>query len=86
MKNPQFLPESAETLPIVPIHEMVVFTKFQDNWAKIVDFSLRAFLEIVSFFIPQSLTILVTIYARIPQFAIDFTKKPKFETDRFNGF
>ena len=43
MKNPQFLPESAETLPIVPIHELVVFTKFQDNQAKIVDFSLRAY-------------------------------------------
>ena len=38
MKNPQFLPESAETLTMLPIHEMVVFTKFHDNWAKIVDF------------------------------------------------
>ena len=38
MKNPQFLPESAETLAILPIHEMVVFTKFHENWPKIVDF------------------------------------------------
>ena len=39
MNNPQFLPESAETLAILPIHEMVVFTKFYENWANIVDFS-----------------------------------------------
>ena len=40
MKNPQFFSESAETLAILPIHEVVVFTKFHENWAKIVDFSL----------------------------------------------
>ena len=43
MKNPQFLPESAETLATLPIHEMVVFTKFHENGAKIVDFSLIAY-------------------------------------------
>ena len=43
MKNPQFFSESAETLAILPIHEMVVFTKFHENWAKIVDFSLIAY-------------------------------------------
>ena len=43
MKNPQFLPESAETLTMLPIHEIVGFTKFHENWPKIVDFSLIAY-------------------------------------------
>ena len=43
MKNPQFLPESAETLAILPIYEIVIFTKFQINWTKIVDFSFIAY-------------------------------------------
>ena len=42
MKIPQFLPDQAETWTIIPIHEIVIFTKFQVNWAKIVDFSLIA--------------------------------------------
>ena len=43
MKIPQFLPDQAETWTIIPIHEIVIFTKFQVNWAKIVDFSLIAY-------------------------------------------
>ena len=40
MKNPQFLDNQAETLATLPIHEIVILTKFQKNWTKIVDFSL----------------------------------------------
>ena len=43
MKNLQFLTNQAETLAILPIHEIVIFTKFQINWTKIVDFSLIAY-------------------------------------------
>ena len=42
MKNPQFWADQAETLAILPIHKIVIFTKFHINWTKIVDFSLIA--------------------------------------------
>ena len=40
MKNPQFLPDQAQTLAILPFHGMVSLTKFHSIWTKIVDFSL----------------------------------------------
>ena len=40
MKNPQFLANQAQTLAILPNHEMVILTKFHIDWIKIVDFSL----------------------------------------------
>ena len=43
MKNPQFLADQAENLAILPIHGIVIFTKFHMNWTKIVDFSLIAY-------------------------------------------
>ena len=43
MKNSQFLAYHAQTLAILPIHEIVILTKFHDNWTKIVDFSLIAY-------------------------------------------
>ena len=43
MKNSQFLAYHAQTLVILPIHEIVILTKFHDNWAEIVDFSLIAY-------------------------------------------
>ena len=43
MKNPQFLANQAETLAILPIHEMVILTKFHNDWMKIVDFSVIAY-------------------------------------------
>ena len=36
MKIPQFLPDQAESWAILPIHGIVIFTKFQVNWANIV--------------------------------------------------
>ena len=43
MKNPQFLANQAQTLAILPIHEMVILTKFHNDWMKIVHFSLIAY-------------------------------------------
>ena len=50
MKNLQFLTNQAQTLAILPIHEIVIFTKFQVNWAKIVDFSLIAYFRTSAIF------------------------------------
>ena len=43
MKNSQFLAYQTQTLAILPIHEIVILTKFHNNWTKIVDFSLVAY-------------------------------------------
>ena len=40
MKNPQFLANQAQTLAILPNHEMVILAKFHNDRMKIVDFSL----------------------------------------------
>ena len=38
IKNPQFLPNPSDTQAILPAHELVIFTKFHENWIEIVDF------------------------------------------------
>ena len=45
MKNLQFLFNFDETLPKVPINEVVNWTKYGQDWIKIVDFSLIANFE-----------------------------------------
>ena len=35
-KNLQFLPNQADIMAILPTHELVIFTKFHDNWIEIV--------------------------------------------------
>ena len=45
MKNLQFWSNFDETLSIVPINEVVNWTKFGQDWIKIVDFSLTANFE-----------------------------------------
>ena len=42
MKNPQFLPNHPQTLPILGTNELVNLTKFDKNCSKIVDFLLIA--------------------------------------------
>ena len=37
-KNVQFLPNYADIQAIFPIHELVILTKFHNNWIEIVDF------------------------------------------------
>ena len=34
----QFLPNHADIQAILPTHELVILTKFHNNWIKIVDF------------------------------------------------
>ena len=43
MKNAQFLSNLAHTLLILPTSELVIFTKFHENWSKIEDFLLIVF-------------------------------------------
>ena len=43
MKNSQFLAYHAQTLAILPIHEIVILTKFHDNWTKTIDTLLIAY-------------------------------------------
>ena len=45
MKNLQFWSNFDETLSIVPINEVVNWTKFGQDWTKIVDLSLIANFE-----------------------------------------
>ena len=42
IKNPQFSPNQADIQAILPTHELVIFTKFHNNWIEIVDFLLIA--------------------------------------------
>ena len=56
MKNAQFLSNLAHTLLILPTSELVIFTKFHENWSKIEDFLLMAhFQASVIFFLTDSI-------------------------------
>ena len=46
MNNLQFLSNFDETLPKVPKNEVVNWTKFGQDWIKIVNFSLIAHFEV----------------------------------------
>ena len=39
-KNPQFCSDLAEILAILPIHELIILTKFDGDWTEIVHFLL----------------------------------------------
>ena len=41
VKNPQFLSNQADILPKLPIHELVILTKWRNDRVKIVDFFQR---------------------------------------------
>ena len=43
MKNPQFYPNLAEILAKLPIHGLIILTKFDENRTKIVDFLLALY-------------------------------------------
>ena len=43
LKNPQFLPNHYEILWICGTHEYLIFTKFRNDWVKIVDFLIKAY-------------------------------------------
>ena len=40
LKNPQFLPNYYETLSKLPTIELIILTKFYNDWVKTVDFLL----------------------------------------------
>ena len=40
MKNRQFYSNLAEILAMLPTHGLIILTKFDEDWTKIVDFSL----------------------------------------------
>ena len=57
MKNPQFLTNQADILSILPIHQLVILTKFGNDCIKIGDFSLMTkFLASSIFFSSVSTT------------------------------
>ena len=37
IKNPQILPNQADIKAILPTHGLLIFTKFHNDWVKIVD-------------------------------------------------
>ena len=43
LKNPQFLPNRDETLSKWGTHKYLILTKFRQNWVKIVDFLIKAY-------------------------------------------
>ena len=55
MKNPQFYSNSTENLIISLTHGLIIFTKFDDNWTKIVNFSSLAYFLASVIFFDQSL-------------------------------
>ena len=43
IENPQFLPNHNETLSNYGTHEYLILTKFRNDWIKIVDFLIKAY-------------------------------------------
>ena len=54
-KNLQFLSNPANILAIFPIHELIIFSQFHNDWIKIVDFYFWLIYGPVSFFSYKSL-------------------------------
>ena len=42
-KNPQFVSNQADIQAILPTYELFIFTKFHNDWVKIVDFLIKAY-------------------------------------------
>ena len=42
VKNQQFLSNQADILAISPTHELIILTKYQNDWQEIVDFLVIA--------------------------------------------
>ena len=51
IKNPQFLPNHNETWPPWPTHELLILTKFHNDWVKIVDFFDKSIFLVESRFV-----------------------------------
>ena len=55
MKNPQFYSNSTENLVILSTHGLIILTKFDDNWTKIVNSLSLAYFWASVIFLNQSL-------------------------------
>ena len=55
VKNSQFLSNQADILPKLPIHELVILTKWHNDRVKIVDFFKETIFWPVLFFITHTL-------------------------------
>ena len=55
IKNPLFCSDLANILAILPTHELIILTKFDGDWTKIVDFLLLVYFWASVFFKNQSL-------------------------------
>ena len=42
VKNPQFLSNQADIQATLPTHELIILTKFHNDWQEIVDFLVTA--------------------------------------------
>ena len=63
MKNPQFHSDLAENLAILFTHGVVILTKFDEDWTKIVDFLLVVyFWANVIFFESVSITQVAKVF------------------------
>ena len=50
LKNPQFLPNHYETLSKAGTHEDHILTKFHKDWVKIVEFLIKTYFFMCTFF------------------------------------
>ena len=71
MKNPQFLSKQADILPELPIHELVILTKWHNDRVKIVDFfSKKQFFGQSYFLLP---ILYICLYEKISEQGIVIT-------------
>ena len=54
-KNPQFLSNQADIQGTLPSHELIILSKFHNDWQEIVDFLATVKFRASIFFLHQSL-------------------------------
>ena len=55
IKNPQLIPKHYENLSKCGTNEYLILTKFRNDWVKFVDFSIKAYFLMCTFFLHQTL-------------------------------
>ena len=68
LKNPQFFPNHDENLSKCVTNEYLILTKNRQDWAKIVDFLIKAYFFMCTLFLHQTL---VRIYYLLSLFCND---------------
>ena len=64
IKNPQFFPNHYETWPPWPTHELLILTKFHNDWVKIVDFLIIAYFRACVIFYNSVFKCLISKYPK----------------------